>query len=65
MYAEELKQILSGKIGNLDIDQGLLFAGKPKLHYIFFSTVEIATTIFIVMYAFRWTDPIISINEQS
>lgn len=31
-----------------------LTQGKPTLHYVFFSVVEIATTVFITWYAFRW-----------
>jgi hypothetical protein len=31
-----------------------LFVGKPTLHYIFFSLVEISTTFYIVGYALAW-----------
>lgn len=31
-----------------------LFVGRPTLHYIFFSVVEIATTLFIVWIALKW-----------
>lgn len=98
MYSEELKQILTGKVENMEMTQsflltfaaimeipmvmiflsrilkfkinrvlniiagiiltliqtGSLFAGTPSLHYIFFSIIEIAATIFIVWFALRW-----------
>ena len=108
MYSEELKQILIGKVGDMEITQsflltfavimeipmvmiflsrilkfninrvlniiagiiltiiqtGSLFAGTPSLHYIFFSIIEIATTLFIVWFALKWKDAEILINKQ-
>ena len=108
MYSEELKQILIGKVGEIEITQsflltfavimeipmvmiflsrilkfninrvlniiagiiltiiqtGSLFAGTPSLHYIFFSIIEIATTLFIVWFALKWKDAEILINKQ-
>ena len=35
-----------------------LFVGVPTLHYAYFSTLEIATTVFLVLYAgLRWRAP--------
>jgi MFS family permease len=34
-----------------------LFVGTPTLYYLFFSVIEIATTAFIVWYAWRWRNP--------
>ncbi len=34
-----------------------MFIGKPALYYIFFGTIEIATTSFIVWYAWSWSNP--------
>ena len=31
-----------------------LFAGTPALYYIFFATIEIACTLFIIYYAWKW-----------
>lgn len=108
MYSEELKQILTGKVGDMAMTQsfllafaiimeipmvmiflsrilnlkinrvlniiagiiltviqtGSLFAGTPSLHYIFFSIIEILTTLFIVWYALKWEVVFILINEQ-
>ena len=105
MYSEELKQILSGKMGSMFIDQpfllafavimeipmimiiasrllpykpnrllniavavllilvqaGSLFAGKATMHYLFFSTVEIATLVGILWFAVKWKN---SVSEQ-
>ena len=108
MYSEELKQILTGKVGDMAMTQsfllafaiimeipmvmiflsrilnlkinralniiagliltviqtGSLFAGTPSLHYIFFSIIEILTTLLIVWYALKWEVVFILINEQ-
>jgi MFS family permease len=34
-----------------------MFVGTPAPYYIFFGTIEIACTAFIVWYAWRWVDP--------
>ncbi len=31
-----------------------LFVGTPTIYYLFFATIEIATTAFIFLYAFKW-----------
>jgi hypothetical protein len=33
-----------------------LFVGTPALYYLFFATLEIACTLFIVWYAWRWEE---------
>ena len=96
-YSENLKQIMSGAMGGMDITETFLFAfsvimelpmlmivlsrllpykfnrlaniavgifmtliqtwslfGDNMLHYVFFSIIEIATTIIIVWIAIRW-----------
>ncbi len=34
-----------------------LFVGTPALYYIFFATIEIACTLFIIWYAWTWPNP--------
>lgn len=34
-----------------------LFVGTPTIFYVFFAGVEIATSLFIVWYAWTWTKP--------
>jgi hypothetical protein len=34
-----------------------LFVGTPTLYYLFFSVIEVATTAFIVWYAWTWRTP--------
>ncbi len=34
-----------------------LFLGAPALYYMFFSVIEIATTVVIVWYAWAWREP--------
>ena len=36
------------------VQTATLFLGTPALYYAFFSVIEIATTAFIVWYAWRW-----------
>jgi Family of unknown function (DUF6326) len=33
-----------------------MFVGTPALYYIFFGTIEIVCTLFIIGYAWKWTD---------
>lgn len=33
-----------------------LFVGEPNMHYVFFASLEIPTTIAIVVIAYRWRD---------
>jgi threonine/homoserine/homoserine lactone efflux protein len=42
-----------------------LFIGTPELHYVFFSIIEIATDLFIVWYAWKWTSPVGSPNVKN
>jgi hypothetical protein len=102
MNPEDLKQILTGTVGNVPMNQGFLlgaaimmeipfamillsrllkyksnrwaniiagsimtliqisslFVGSAlSLHYIFYSVIEIACTLFIVWYAWKWVKP--------
>jgi hypothetical protein len=34
-----------------------MFAGKPALYYLFFGSIEIACTLFIIRYAWTWPRP--------
>ncbi|AEA46666.1 DUF6326 family protein [Archaeoglobus veneficus] len=34
-----------------------MFLGTPALHYMFFGTIEIACTLFIIWYAWTWPNP--------
>lgn len=100
MYSEELKMILTGKMGDMEITQpflltfafimeipmvmillsrflkyktnrflniifgvlltlvqaGSLFADSNTMHYIFFSIIEISTSVCIVVYAWQWKE---------
>ena len=37
-----------------------LFVGTPAMYYAFFATIEIACTLFIVWYAWKWVNPEVS-----
>jgi hypothetical protein len=38
------------------VQAGSLFADSNTLHYIFFSMIEISTSVFIFLYAWRWKE---------
>jgi hypothetical protein len=38
------------------IQLATVFSGVPAPYYLFFSVIEIATTVFIVWYAWKWTE---------
>jgi len=40
-----------------------LFVGSPKMYYIFFTTVELTTLLFILWYAWTWPKP--NVTEES
>lgn len=107
MYSEELKQLLTGKVGDIEMTQSFLlafalvmeipmlmivlsrilkykvnrglniaaglfmtfvqasslFMGDLTLHYIFFSVVEIALSLLIAIFAFRWKNTKTGPNE--
>jgi hypothetical protein len=39
-----------------------LFVAAPAMYYIFFSAIEIATTMTILLYAWKWCDPEVKRN---
>lgn len=51
--ANRISNIIAGIIKTL-IMIGTLFMGTPSYHYMFFATIEIGTTLFIVWYAWTW-----------
>jgi hypothetical protein len=55
--ANRIVNIIAGSIMTITQAYTLLFIGTPELHYIFFSAIEIATTAFIVVYAWTWRNP--------
>jgi Family of unknown function (DUF6326) len=55
--ASSWANIIAGTVMTL-VQIGSLFVGSgPTVYYAFFSTVEIACTVFIVWYAWRWHTP--------
>ena len=43
-----------------------MFVGTPTSYYLFFGTIEIATTLFIVWYAWQWTNSeVVSLNKPT
>ena len=39
------------------VQSASLFVGVPALYYVFFSVIEITTTVFIVWFAWNWRKP--------
>lgn len=54
--ANRLANIVAGLIMTL-VMIGTLLMGGASYHYIFFATIEIATTLFIVWFAWTWPEP--------
>jgi hypothetical protein len=55
--ANRWASIIAGTIMTL-VQLSSLFVGTaPTLYYLFFSTLEIACTLFIVWYAWKWSNP--------
>ena len=52
--ANRIANIIAGSIMTI-VQIGSLFIGTATLHYIFFSTIEISCTAFIVLYSIRWS----------
>jgi hypothetical protein len=59
--ANRISNIIAGSIMTI-VQVGTLFIGSAELHYIFFSIIEIATTAFIVVYAWKWQNPEVAKN---
>ncbi|GAB3335495.1 DUF6326 family protein [Marivirga atlantica] len=51
--SNRITNIIAGILKTL-IMVGTLLMGVPSLHYMFFATIEIATTLFIIWYAWTW-----------
>jgi len=57
--ANRVTNIVGGLIMTL-VMVGTLLMGGASYHYIFFATIEIATTLFIVWYAWTWPKPTVA-----
>ena len=53
--ANRLANIAAGSIKTIAMVL-TMFVGTPTLYYIFFGSIEISTTIFIVYYAWKWKE---------
>lgn len=42
-----------------------MFVGTPTLYYVFFGTIEIACTSFIIWYAWAWINPALVPNSKN
>ena len=54
--ANRWANIIAGTINTAAVFLSM-FVGTPALHYVFFGTIEIACTLFIVWYAWTWPNP--------
>jgi glycerol-3-phosphate acyltransferase PlsY len=54
--ANRWANIIAGIINTAAVSFSL-FAGKPAPYYVFFATMEIACTLFIVWFAWKWRNP--------
>ena len=58
--ANRLANIIAGVIHTLAVFGSMFVGSAPALHYVFFGTIEIACTLFIVWYAWTWPNPEVS-----
>jgi threonine/homoserine/homoserine lactone efflux protein len=42
----------------------LFLGGSPTMYYLFFSVIEIATTAYIVWFAWKWSEAAVSIEQR-
>ena len=61
--ANRWANIIAGTINTAAVFLSM-FVGTPALHYVFFGTIEIACTLFIVWYAWTWTNPEVSLDNN-
>ncbi len=49
--------IVAGVIHTLAVFLSMVTGSAPKPYYVFFGTIEIACTLFIIGYAWKWSNP--------
>ena len=52
----KITNIISGIIHTLAVSASMFVGSGPSFHYIFFGTIEIITTISIIVIAWRWKE---------
>ena len=57
--ANRLANIIAGSFMSVFLTV-TLFVAVPTMYYVFFSVIEIACTLFIVGYAWKWRNPVTS-----
>lgn len=55
--ANRWANILAGVIHTLAVFSSMFVGSPPTLYYLFFGTIEIACTLFIIWYAWTWRNP--------
>ena len=55
--ANRIANIITGVIHTLAVFASMFVEGSPALYYIFFATIEIACTLFIIWFAITWKKP--------
>lgn len=55
--ANRIANIIAGVIHTLAVFASMFVEGPPAPYYIFFGTIEIACTLFIIWYAITWKKP--------
>jgi hypothetical protein len=63
--ANRWANIIAGIIHTTAVFSSMFFGTAPELYYIFFGTIEIATTLLIIWFAWRWPKPEKSSNSVS
>jgi len=62
--ANRRANIIAGTIMTVVQSSSLFFGTPPTIYYLFFSTIEIACTLFIVRCAWKWSEPEVSTDNE-
>jgi hypothetical protein len=55
--ANRWANIIAGGIHTLSVAASLFGSTPPAPYYLFFATIEVACTLFIIWYAWKWANP--------
>lgn len=61
--ANRWANIIAGVIHTTAVFASMFVGTPPAFYYLFFGTIEIATTLYIIWYAWKWPNPEKSVNS--
>jgi hypothetical protein len=61
--ANRWANMIAGVIHTTAVFASMFLGSPPALYYLFFGSIEIATTLYIIWYAWKWPNPEKSVNS--